>query len=146
MDEMTRWRMLADLVLVTHWLLVLFVVGMPLLAAIGRRRGWRWSAAPLCRGAHLAVLLVVVLLAWLGRPCPLTSLEHGLRLRAGEAGYAGDFVAEWLHRMLYLEAPWWVFALVYSAFLAWVVGSWWWRPAHGRGRRHQGAKPGRRGD
>jgi len=119
-----RWRMLADLVLAAHWLLVLFVIGMPLLATIGRRRGWRWSEAPLCRWAHLAVLVTVVLLAWLGLPCPLTTLENGLRLRAGETGYGGDFVAAWLHRLLYFEAPWWVFALAYSGFLLWVMHSW----------------------
>jgi polyferredoxin len=75
---------------------------------------------------------VVVLQAWLGELCPLTILESWLRVRAGQHGYPAGFIAHWLHRLLYWEAPLWVFGLAYSAFGALVLLAWWrWPP-----RRH----------
>ena len=57
--------------------------------------------------------------------CPLTTLEMALRMAAGERTYAGSFIAHWLGRLLYYQAPPWVFALVYTAFGALVAAAWW---------------------
>lgn len=61
---------------------------------------------------------------WLGMLCPLTTLEIWLRARAGVAGYGGGFIEHWLQRVLYYEAPWWVFAVGYSLFGLLVVATW----------------------
>jgi len=79
----------------------------------------------------------VVVQAWAGVPCPLTTLESLLRERAGEAGYAGSFVAWWLHRLIFFDAPPWLFTLAYSAFAALVAATWHWcrpRPLRWNGR------------
>ena len=111
----------ADLVLAVHVALVVFVLAVPLLLPLGHPRGWRWTRRRGVRIAHLVVLGVVVLEAWLGVLCPLTHWEMQLRAAAGGVTYEGDFIAHWLGRVLYVEAPAWVFTLVYSAFFALVV-------------------------
>lgn len=123
------WLLLADAVLLIHSAVVLFVVGGLGAVILGNRRGWRWVNRPAFRWLHLATIGVVVLQAWLGEHCPLTILESWLRVRGGQAGYPTSFVAHWLHRVLYWEAPMAVFALVYSAFGALVLLAWWrWPP------------------
>ena len=117
------YRLLADAVLVLHLAVVAFVVLGLLAIFIGRRR-WSWVRKRWLRLAHLAAILVVALQAWLGMICPLTTLEMALRQRAGDASYAGSFIGHWMQRLLYYEAPMWVFALAYSAFAALVLASW----------------------
>ncbi len=73
---------------------------------------------------HVAAIGVVVAQAWLGARCPLTVLEMWLRASAGAATYTGDFVAHWVTRALYYEAPPWVFVAAYTAFGALVVATW----------------------
>jgi multisubunit Na+/H+ antiporter MnhB subunit len=124
---------LADLVLLGHVLFVAFVVVGMALILIGGARGWGWVRGRRFRLAHLAAIGVVVALAWLGVLCPLTTLESHLRERAGEAAYEGGFLAHWLDRILYIDAPAWAFTLAYSIFGAAVIASWWWVRPRPRG-------------
>lgn len=120
--------LLADLVLVTHALFVGFVViGFALILA-GLARGWHWVRQPGFRYLHLAAIGIVVLQAWFGIECPLTTLESALRARAGEAGYGTSFIQDWLYRLLYYRAETWVFTAVYSVFGAAVALVWWFAP------------------
>jgi hypothetical protein len=92
---------------------------------VGLWQRWRWVRNLRFRLAHLVAIAVVVLQAWLGVLCPLTTLENALRLRAGEAGYSGSFIGHWLHRILFYQAEDWIFTAVYSAFGAIVALTWW---------------------
>ncbi len=124
---------LADLVLVSHALFVGFVViGFALILA-GLALGWAWVRRPGYRYAHLAAIGIVVVQAWLGIECPLTTLESALRARAGEAGYGASFIQDWLYRLLYYQAETWVFTVVYTVFGAAVALVWWFAPPE---RRH----------
>lgn len=118
------YRALADLVLVTHVAFVAFVVLGLILILCGGFLGWRWILNPWFRAAHLAAIGLVVLQAWLGIICPLTILEKFLREAAGETTYSESFVAHWLHRVLFLEAPMWAFTVCYTLFGLAVVVSW----------------------
>jgi hypothetical protein len=123
------WSVLADLVLFTHVLTVVFVVLGLVLIIIGNLRGWRFVNAWWFRLTHVATIGVVVAQSWLGMTCPLTTLELWLRARAGEVTYAGGFIEHWLSRLLYFNAPPWVFVLAYSVFGAMVLAAWWrWPP------------------
>lgn len=113
---MTMYTLLADLVLVVHVLFVAFVIGGLVLVVLGGYRHWRWIRNSWFRSFHLLGIGVVVAQAWLGIVCPLTTIEMKLRRKAGELGYEGSFVQYWLQRVLYYEAPAWVFALAYSVF------------------------------
>ena len=118
------YRLAADLILVAHTGIVLFIVVGLVLILAGGIRGWSWVRNPVFRLAHLAAISVVVLQAWLGMICPLTTLEMWLRTKAGDAVYPGAFIAHWAQQILYYEAPAWVFALCYTIFGALVLASW----------------------
>jgi hypothetical protein len=123
------WQLLADAVLALHVAVVLFVVGGLLLVLVGNVLGWAFVNRWWFRAAHALTIAVVVAEALLGIPCPLTTLEHGLRLRAGGSGYAQSFIGHWLQRFLFYDAPGWAFVLAYSAFGALVGWAWWrWPP------------------
>ena len=114
-------RVLADAVVVVHAGYVSFVVFGQLAILIGWLLGWKWIRNVPFRLAHLVAILVVVLEAWCGITCPLTTWEQRLRERAGEATDQGDFIARWLHQVLFYDFPPWVFTACYSAFGAIVV-------------------------
>ncbi len=131
---------LADTVLALHALYVLFVVGGLLLTLAGWWRAWGWTRRPWFRWLHLAAIGFVVLEAWFGIPCPLTVLESRLRAMAGESGYATSFVGHWLQRLIFYEAPPWIFTVGYSVFALLVVVVFVWYPPRRTLRRPAGAK------
>jgi multisubunit Na+/H+ antiporter MnhB subunit len=126
MDSPTLFLLAADAILLLHALFVGFVVVGLVLILVGKARAWSWVRNPWFRVAHLVAIGVVVLQSWFGAICPLTTLETTLRSRAGEAAYAGSFVAHWLEILLYYRVPPWVFVVCYTAFGAVVVASWFW--------------------
>jgi hypothetical protein len=85
------YRALADLVLLSHLAFVLFVVLGGLLVL--RRPKWAWL--------HLPCAAWGVLIEYAGWICPLTPWEVSLRVRGGEAGYAGGFIAHYVTAVLY---------------------------------------------
>lgn len=128
------YALLADVVLVVHLAVVLFVVGGLALIILGNLRAWRWVNAPGFRLAHLAAIATVAAEAWLGVVCPLTTLEMWARAQARTPGYEGSFIQYWLQRLLYYTAPDWVFTLAYTLFGLAVAAAWWHFPP--RPNRH----------
>lgn len=122
--DMTLWRALADLVLVTHATYVLFVVGGQVLIVIGWIQGWEWTCCRVFRLLHLVAIGLVMLEAWLGINCPLTILENFLRLQTGAVAYENNFIGHWLRRVIFYAAPEWIFALIYTVFTALVILTW----------------------
>ena len=134
MDHALASRLAADALLVVHAAFVVFVVAGLALVLLGGARGWGWVRNRCLRFAHLAAIGVVVLQSWRGMVCPLTTLEMALRARAGDATYAGSFLAHWLQHLLYHDAPAWMFAVAYTAFALLVGLAWWHVPPRPRCR------------
>ena len=122
---MSSYQLFADLVLALHFAIVLFVVGGLVLIVAGNFRGWGWVNAPGFRLAHLAAIAIVVAESWLGLVCPLTTFEAWLRRQAGLESYSASFIEHWMQRLLYYDAPAWMFTVAYTLF-ALAVGSVWW--------------------
>jgi len=114
-------RFLADAVVLLHLGFVLFAIGGGLLLTRWPRIAW----------LHLPALAWGVLLEFNGWICPLTPLENALRLRAGQAGYAGGFVEHYLLPLLYpaglTVSLQWGLGTALLLFNALVYGAWWWR-------------------
>jgi Protein of Unknown function (DUF2784) len=85
------WSLLADALAIAHFAFTAFVI-------FGGFLSWRWPAAI---SVHLPALAWGVWIETSGRICPLTPLENALRLRGGEAGYSGGFLAHYLGGILY---------------------------------------------
>lgn len=115
------YRLAADAVLIAHFAYVLFVVCGLLSVLVGYIRKWKWVHNGWFRCIHLAMILIVVVEAWLGITCPLTTWEKQLRLAAGDATYSGDFVANFVHNALFINADPAAFTVAYSLFGAMVL-------------------------
>jgi hypothetical protein len=85
------YHLLADVVLFVHIAFVGFVLLGGLLALKWRPVAW----------VHLPAAAWGAIVEFSGWICPLTPLENRLRERAGEAGYRGDFLANYLLPILY---------------------------------------------
>ncbi|MDD5033645.1 MAG: DUF2784 domain-containing protein [Methylococcaceae bacterium] len=93
-----HYRWAADILLIVHFIFILFVLLGGLLVLW--RSGLVWLHLP------AAVWGVIVELS--GWICPLTPLEQKLRLKAGSLGYEGGFVEHYLLPLIYpdeLTAP-----------------------------------------
>jgi hypothetical protein len=87
------YRLGADFILILHFGFVLFVLVGGLLVVKWPRLVW----------LHLPAVSWGALVEFSGWICPLTPLENWLRTQAGEADYAGDFIARHLSSVLYPE-------------------------------------------
>lgn len=116
--------LLADVVLLLHLGVVLFVVGGLLCVVAGGELGWGWVRGWPFRVLHLLAIVVIAVQAWLGQYCPLTLLESWLRVQAGQAAYEASFIGHWVQRLLYFDAPLWVFAIAYTGFALLVLWAW----------------------
>jgi hypothetical protein len=127
-----NYRFLANAVLIAHVGVVAFIVLGQLLILIGAAAGWSWIRALWLRALHLSAMVYVAVQTWFGLVCPLTTLEQWLRYQGGQASYDRDFIGYWLGRLLFYQAPPWVFVAVYSTFALLVAASWWWAPPRRR--------------
>ena len=113
--------LLADFILIVHFLFVAFVVGGLALIWVGAAAGWQWVRNFWFRVAHLAAIVFVAGEALAGIWCPLTLWEA--RLRGGEADKS--FIAQWIHRLLFYDFPEWVFTVAYVSFALVVAATIW---------------------
>ena len=119
----TAYRIAADITVTLHLTYVAFVVFGLIAILGGYLRNWNWVRNPWFRWIRLSMILIVVAEAWCRITCPLTTLENWLREQAGEATYAGDFVATKVHDLLFFDLPTWCFTLAYTAFGVLVVAT-----------------------
>ena len=76
------YKIIAETLLIGHFLFVLFVILGLMLISAGGFLGWRWVRHRGFRITHLLAIGLVVLQTWLGMICPLTHIENWAR-RAG---------------------------------------------------------------
>jgi hypothetical protein len=99
------YRWLADVVVVLHTSIVVFVI-------LGGLLVWRWRWLALL---HIPFFIWGVLVEYAEWICPLTPLENALRHRAGDAGYTGSFVEHYFIPVLYPTGL--------TTSMHWVLGS-----------------------
>ena len=127
--------LLADLLLLLHVAIVLFIVGGLVAIAVGGPLGWGWVRGFRWRVLHVIAMGFVAIGAVAGWICPLTVWEDALRRRAGESGYGMGFVQYWLERLLYHDWPDWAFTVLYLAVFGAILAAWWLvPPRRSRGR------------
>jgi hypothetical protein len=85
------YRILADLVVIVHFVFVLFVVFGGFLLFRSKRVAW----------LHVPCVLWAILIEFAGWICPLTPLEISLREKAGELAYRSGFIEHYILPILY---------------------------------------------
>ena len=136
--DLNASTLLADLILAIHFAFVAFVVGGLIVIWIGHFLGWQFVHHFGFRLAHVAAMGFVLLEAVMGMVCPLTAWENQLRAGAGTGGvYQESFIQHWLGRILFYDVSEKTFTLIYAAFFALVVLTFWKVPARRRARNVQ---------
>ncbi len=102
----------ADLVVVLHVGYVAFVILGELAVLLGILFKWGWIRNRTFRLLHFAAIGVVVFESWSGIICPLTTWENWLREQGGQSVEQGDFIARWVHQVLFYRAEPEVFAWI----------------------------------
>lgn len=110
------YRILADVVVTVHFAYVAFLIVGLGLTLLGAAMRWSWVRNFWFRAMHLAMIAIVVVEAWCGIVCPLTTWENALRKLAGQTTYRGGFIPNLLHDAMFFQAEPWVFTLCYSLF------------------------------
>ncbi|KPJ96920.1 MAG: hypothetical protein AMJ55_01095 [Gammaproteobacteria bacterium SG8_15] len=83
----------ADIVLVIHFLFILFAIFGGLLVQYHRWVIW----------LHIPAVGWAAMISFAGWICPLTPLENALRRAAGEAAYSGGFINRYIAPVIYPE-------------------------------------------
>jgi hypothetical protein len=117
----TATILLADVVLLLHAGYAAFVVGGLLVVPLGNWLDWGWVRARGLRKAHVLCTAIVAVEALIGAICPLTWLEHVLLVASGAAGYDRSFIGHLVYRLLYYDAPAWMFTVAYTVLALTVV-------------------------
>ena len=112
--------MLANIVAAAHLLIILFILlGVPLVY-LGAALHWTWVRSRRWRMLHLGAIVFVAAESILGITCPLTTWEDTLRGQRTAAG----FIERWIDKLIFYDAPTWVFTMAYMAFAALVLVTW----------------------
>lgn len=85
------FRLAADAVLLLHLAFIVFAV-------LGAALAFHWRWMPI---VHLPAAAWGIFVELTGRICPLTYLENGFRLKAGQAGYEESFIEHYLLDIIY---------------------------------------------
>ncbi|MDP1950477.1 MAG: DUF2784 domain-containing protein [Nitrosomonas sp.] len=104
--------LLADIILIIHFLYVLFVVGSLPVIWIGAWLKLSFVGNNGFRLSHLAAILFVVVESLAGVVCPLTAWENSLR----QVETDSSFIQHWLHQILFYNLPEGVLTTVYVLF------------------------------
>lgn len=97
------YDLLADAVVALHFVYVSYVVLGQLVIVAGVVLRWAWIRNFWFRITHLLAILIVVFESLWSFECPLTTLEHWLRLKAGHAGSEEGFIARIIHRLMFFS-------------------------------------------
>lgn len=113
--------MLADLVLVVHFAIAVFITAGFASIPLGAIAGWRWVRNRRLRLVHAGAIFFVAAESLAGIACPLTAWEDMLR---GEAPAGGGFVGRWVGRVLYWDLSAAVFTVLYVVLALLAVLLW----------------------
>ena len=112
--------MLADIVLILHFFIVIFITGGFFLIPIGYYYDWSWIKNLKLRLFHCGLMFLVTFETLVGITCPLTSIENNLRGMSNSK----SFISFWVEKIIYWDFPTKFFIFLYFIFLGWTLLMW----------------------
>ncbi len=111
----------ANLILIFHFMYVLFIVAGLLIIYLGYLMKWKFIKNPIFRWMHLSAMGIVIIELLFGIFCPLTEWEAELRGAQTISSYSSGFVPYWVHRLLFYNWSAWIFSLVYISIFILII-------------------------
>ena len=122
MTSPDTYRLLADILLVVHFIFVSFVVIGLLVTWLGYFLRWVFVRNFYFRLAHILAMAVVLLESVFGVVCPLTTWEIQLRKLGGQVVYEDQtFMQYWIHKIMFFQLEPATFTTIYSCFFTALV-------------------------
>ena len=112
--------LLADIILILHFLVVIFITVGFLLVPIGYYYDWSWIKNFKLRLVHCGLMFLVTFETLIGITCPLTSIENYLRGKNNSK----SFISFWIEKIIYWDFPTSFFMFLYFVFLGWTFLMW----------------------
>ena len=112
--------LIADFILVIHFLIVGYVTAGILLIPIAYKMNWKTFKIKKLRVLHLLLIFFVTFESVFGFTCPLTSIENYLR----NALNKHSFISYWLQKIIFWDLPNFYFLILYCACLTLTI-CWW---------------------
>jgi len=118
MGNMDRgYSLLADLIVIFHFLYVVFAVGGQTTILLGWIFRWQFIRQPTFRILHLIAIGFVALEAAIGMVCPLTEWEYNFRFLAGQSVDRDlSFIARLIRMIIFYDFPPWIFTFMHISF------------------------------
>lgn len=107
--------LLADIILVFHFCIVIFVTSGFFLIPIGYKFNWNWITNKKLRMFHIGLMIFITVETFFGMTCPLTYIENNLRGIYGST----SFIGFWIQKIVYWDFPNLFFIIVYFLLLCW---------------------------
>ena len=112
--------MLADIILILHFLIVIFITAGFIIIPIGYYYNWNWIQNFKLRLFHFGLMFIVTFETLVGITCPLTSIENYLR----GINNSKSFISFWIEKIIYWDFPTSFFMFLYFVFLGWTLLMW----------------------
>ena len=140
---MNNPAILADLIVILHFIYLIFTLGGETLILVGAVFKWQWVRNRIFRLIHLVAVLFVAIEALIGYVCPLTQIEYMLRRAAGQTVENEiSFIGRIIRSVLFYDFPGWFFTFLYVGFGVLVAATYFLVPvAKNRRPRRDSAKP-----
>jgi len=111
------YSLIADLIVIFHFLYVMFAVGGQVAIMVGAWLRWHWIRQPIFRIVHIIAVACVALEAAIGMICPLTEWEYNLRQLAGQSVDRDlSFISRLVRMIIFYDFPPWVFTCMHISF------------------------------
>ena len=112
--------LIADIVLLFHFFIVIFITFGFVLIPIGYNFDWLWIKNKKLRLLHFGMMIFITFETMLGIACPLTILENNLR----GVNENQLFISMWISKIIYWDFPSNFFIILYFLFLGWTFLMW----------------------
>ncbi|OUW03832.1 MAG: hypothetical protein CBD16_02970 [Betaproteobacteria bacterium TMED156] len=113
-------KFIADVFLIFHLSIVIFITLGFFLIPIGYKFGWKWIKNKRGRKLHLGLIFLVFFESYFGITCPLTRIENFIRNEQNHE----SFISYWIFKLLYWNFSPSFFIGVYFLCLTWTFIMW----------------------
>ena len=112
--------LIADIILLFHFCIVVFISFGFFLIPVGYNFDWIWIKNRYLRLLHASMMIFITFETLLGIVCPLTIIENNLR----GINENHSFISKWIGKLIYWDFPSKFFLILYCILLLWTFLMW----------------------